>query len=257
MKRFNQRNPTEINLFRTLAYGEGIISREQFLSIANRTILSRYRTEGYLKQASNAAKGVFQITDKFKKAYLHQIDPSHKFSGSGSVQHSTALNQTIAALPAGVKLTGGKEIQADFDRFKATKEYQKVIAELRQQARADLAERRQAVTDTGTAQALRAYDDARRLYLQTLDEKKCCSTPDLQATFTHDQLEAFISTLSMTQDKTREQAIERLQSLLASTTAQELTVCIEIITGSYGSLEIQAKETYSAVTQTEIIYISA
>lgn len=254
MKRFNERNPTEMNLLRTLAYGEGIISKEQFLSIANRTMFSRYRTEGYLKQAPNAAKGVFQITEKFCKQYRHQIEPTHRFSGSGSVRHSAGLNAAIQALPKGVTLTTGKQIQTDFERFKNISQYENAIADQREQIKAKLDRAEQAALTDKSAQTLRAYEDIKRLYGQMQNETKCCSTPDLQATFTRDQLQEYIN---QERGHAPEQTIDRLEALLLTSTDYEITVAIEIVTGSYGSLDIAAKETYSTVTQTPIIYFRA
>lgn len=251
MKRFNEKNPTEMALVRVLAYGEGIISKQQLLSLANRTMLSRYRTEGYLKQAPNAEKGVFQVTEKFCKQFRHQIDPTHKFSGSGSTRHSAALNQAIAALPQGAALTTGKQIQADFDRYKTTAAYQTAITDQRERARAALAQAAKAALADKSAPTLLAFDDAKRLYEQMQNDSKCCSTPDLIATFTPDQLRAY---LEQERGHAPERSLDRLEALL-SNPAQEITVAIEIVTSSYGSLDIVAKETYSAVTQTPILYI--
>ena len=92
MFRFNHHNPTERELVRLLAFGEGIISREQFLETANRTMLSRFRTAGLIKQKPDAEKGVFQITDKFKQAYLQQVNPEHRFSGSGAPSSPTVID---------------------------------------------------------------------------------------------------------------------------------------------------------------------
>lgn len=129
--------------------------------------------------------------------------------------------------------------------------YQTAITDQRERARAALAQAAKAALSDKSAPTLRAFDDAKRLYEQMQSDSKCCSTPDLIATFTPDQLRAYIQ---QERRHTPERSLDRLEALL-SNPAQEITVAIEIVTSSYGSLDIVAKETYSAVTQTPILYI--
>ena len=61
-KKFNIHNPTEMRLVNVLAHGEGLITRDDFVGLSNKTMLSRYKTEGYIREAKNAEKGVYEIT---------------------------------------------------------------------------------------------------------------------------------------------------------------------------------------------------
>lgn len=267
---FNTHNPTEVNLLRVLAYGEGIISRDQFLEISNKTMLSRYIKAGYLKQAPNAEKGIYQTTPKFQRDYRRQIDPQHQFSGSGSATHSGGLNFAIALIPGGAKLQTGQEIKREFDRFRKTGEYRRALSRIQAREYEALKDARAAIQEAkgahDVAYANYQLNAAQARYDLANDERRACSSPDLSITLTREQLEDWRGNLgnyylnkdglSHRQMTLLHQTITRLQEL-EKTTDREITICLEIITGSYGPVEICQKENYVETTGANLVYLSA
>ncbi len=267
---FNTHNQTELNLLRVLAYGEGIISRDQFLEISNKTMLSRYIKAGYLKQAPNASKGVFTTTAKFQKDYRRQIEPQHQFSGSGSATHSGGLNFALTLIPEGARLQTGQAIKGEFDRFRKTGEYHRALSKIQEREYEALKQARAAMQEaTGAhdiAYANYQLNAAQARYDLASDERRTCSAPDLSITLTHDQLEEWRGNLgnyylnkdglSYRQMTLLHQTVQRLHEL-ERTTSGEITVCLEIITGSYGPIEIAQKENYAETTGANLVYLSA
>lgn len=261
---FNVHNPTEMAVLRKLAYGEGIITREQFLNLGNRTMLSKYRTAGLVRQMPNAKEGVFQITDKFKTEYTRRIDPNHKFSGSGSPTHAAVLYEALGFIPASAQLTTGQQLKEDFDRFQQTRAYIEATREIRnryQDERAAAIEAYHSAQAADRAAAFDRYHTAEQLCKMD----KLCSTPDLAVTLTAGEVDSLITDLanyylnapqlSDGQTWAYGQAIRTLQEVQASG-AETVTVYIEAITDSYGNLEIEQKENFSAVMGAPIIYFS-
>lgn len=262
---FNEKNPTEMNIVRILAHGEGIITQEDFISVTNKTMFSRYKSQGYLVKAKNAAPGTYQITGKFKRDFCRQIEPQHKFSGSGSPTHARGLNRAIHLLPTGAKLTTGQELKQDFEKFRKTATYHQALAEIQKRTLAEL----QKVEAQAAADKSRNYTyelrAARSSYELACDSRGACSSPDLAATMSHQDLEDFRGELcnyylnnDMSKNKLYllHQAITKLQHL-ENTTKGEVTVHIEIVTGSYGSVEIEQKENYEETTGSFLILLPA
>lgn len=261
---FNVKNPTEMNIVRLLAYGEGIITKDDFISVANKTMFSRYKTKGYLVKAKNAAPGTFQITGKFKRDFCRQFEPRHKFSGSGSSVHSRGLNRAINFIPPGAKLTTGQELKQDFEKFRKTAAYHQALAEIQKRTLGEL----QKVETQAAADKSRDYTyelRAARSSYELASSRDACSSPDLAATMSHQDLEDFRGALcnyyinnDMSQRKLYllHQAITKLQRL-EDTTKGEVTVHIEIVTGSYGAVEIEQKENYEETTGSFLILLPA
>ena len=266
MFRFNHHNPTERELVRLLAFGEGIISREQFLETANRTMLSRFRTAGLIKQKPDAEKGVFQITDKFKQAYLQQVNPEHRFSGSGSQTHSAILQSAIKMLPLSAELTSGQALKVELDQYQRSLDYYRQEAMLRENYRQEREQARgevvQANTPMGRYDALTRYNYYNKLY----NLEKLVSSADLKVSLTANQLDELLTTLhdrhlnnERLTERQREfthQAITTLQAVQASMTTNTVEILIEAITDNYGRLELEQKENCSVVMNTPIIYFA-
>lgn len=266
MFHFNRHNPTEREIVRLLAYGEGIISREQFLETGNRTMLSRFRTAGLIKQKPDAPKGVFAITDKFRQAYLQQINPAHSFSGSGSLIHAQILQNALKLVPPTAELTSGQTLKTELERYQKTTEYHRKEAEIREhyrqareQARTEVV---QARTPMDRYDALTRYNDMNRFY--SMD--KLVSAPDLKVALTSSQLDDLLTALHhrhLNDDRLTERqrecthdAIRTLQQVQANMTESTVEVCFEAITDNYGRTDLQAKENYSITMSAPILYFA-
>ena len=266
MFRFNPHNQTERELVRLLAYGEGIISKEQFLETANRTMLSRFRTAGLIKQKPDADKSVFQITDKFKQVYLQQVNPEHKFSGSGSPTHAAILQNAIKMIPTSAELTSGQALKVELDQYQRSVDYHKQEAMLRESYRQEReqakGEAAQASTLMDRYDALTRYNHYNKLY----NMEKLVSSADLKVSLTANQLDELLTALhdrhlndERLTERQREctlHAIRTLQAVQQTTTESTITILVEAITDNYGRMELEQKENCSVVLNTPIIYFA-
>lgn len=264
MYHFNLRNPTETGLLRVLSYGEGIITRDQFLETANRTLLSKYRTNGLIKQKPDAPKGVFQTTDKFQRLYLQQVNPEHHFSGSGSMNHSSVLYETLKLLPQDAPLISGQTLKAELEQAQKSMEYQRKEIELRERYKderdAASVQLRHAQNLMQRYEALNRYNEANKLY----SRENLCSAADLKVTLNRDQLDELLTRfhdryrndeLTQRQERFTYHAIQQLQQLQASGT-ETVEIFVECVTDSYNNIQIQEKLATSFVLDTPIIFVS-
>lgn len=264
---FNIHNPTELAVLRQLAYGEGIITKAQFLELANRTMLSKYRTAGLIRQMPNAREGVYQITDKFKSEYLRRIDPTHKFSGSGSPTHAAALYEALTFIPKTAELITGQALKDHFARYQRTVGYHQQAQTIREDYQAQRQEAKAALAAASPDQKAAALDRYRAAdQLCRLDDD-LCSTADLAMRVSREEIDTLLTDIGnrylnddhMTQRQAWacSHAIRTLQAVQDSMTEQTAVIMVEAITDSYGRLEIEQKENYSAVMHTPIIYFAA
>ena len=266
MFHFNQHNPTEREIVRLLAFGEGIISKELFLETANRTMLSRFRTAGLIKQKPDSGKGVFTITEKFKQAYLQQVNPDHRFSGSGSQNHAAILQDALKLIPPAAKLTSGQTLKTELERYQKTADYQRKEGEIREQYRQAREHARTEIAQTRTPmdryEALSSFNHYNKLY----NMDKVVSAPDLKMTLTASQLDELLTALHnrhLNDDRLTERqrectrdAIRTLQQVQATMTETTVEICVEAITDNYGRIELETKENCSAVLNMPILYFA-
>lgn len=266
MFRFNRHNPTEREVVRLLAYGEGIITKERFLSVSNRTMLSRFRTAGLLKEKPDAEKGVFQITDKFKQAYLQQIDPDMRFAGSGSVTHSAIVQDALRLIPSTATLTSGEAIKRELEQYQKTADYHNREADLRawykQERERAKEELRQAQTPMGRYEALDRYNFSNRFF----NSDKLVSAPDFKAELTSGEIDQMLSSLmdryynderlTEREQKFTHEAIRTLQQAQTSMTGATVTIFFEAVTGNYQQMQIEQKENCSIILGAPIVYFA-
>lgn len=261
---FNKNNKTEMQIIRVLGNSEGIISREQFLQISNRTMLSRYINKGLLTQVKNAEKGVYQITAKFKREYMREIDPKQSFSGSGSLAHSSGLNTAISLLPRTSELKTGQAIKREFDSYRKTPQFQISLTKLQERYYKDLQEIRAKPQTENRAYNGFILNRAENSYKMIMDERKAFSTPDIGAIMTLEELSSFRDNLveyhashrlSERKNELLRETISKLREMERSY-SQPVQVHIEIVTGSYGNVEIQQKENWAASTGNEVLFLS-
>lgn len=261
---FNKNSKTEMQIVRVLGNSEGIISREQFLQLSNRTMLSRYISKGLLSQVKNAEKGVYQITAKFKREYTREIDPKQAFSGSGSLTHSTGLNTAISLLPKTSELRTGQAIKKDFESYRKTPQFKIALANLQDRYYRNLQEVKS--TQQGSNHAYNGFilNRAENSYRIIMDERKAFSTPDIRATMTLDELRIFRDNLLEyhSSHKLSERKNQLLKETVSKLNQMERNYCspvhvyIEIVTGSYGNVEIQQKENWADSTGNEVLFLS-
>lgn len=271
MRKFNIKNPTEMKILHILAYGEGVIHRDDFIKYSNKTLLSRYKTAGLLKPYPAGEKGLYQITEQFKQAFRQQIDPDHKFSGSHAPDHASGVNRVLSQFPTQAQLKSGCELQWEhrLEQLNAHSPYHaraSHLLHLNQQA----FYKAQAALDAAQNQSQRAFlleqrEQARQKLAQSANLQNRCSTPDLAVTLTRDQLCDFLQRQreeweqprSRFQQELYQRSIQRMEQLVSS--AQPVvTLFIEIVTDNYGRDDIQAKENWSYCTENSpIVYIPA
>lgn len=266
---FNKRNATEMRVVRVLGHSEGIISREQFLQLSNRTMLSRYINNGLLAQVKNAEKGVYQITPKFKSTFRKEIEPRHQFSGSGSLKHSAGLITAISLLPQKSELTTGQAIKKDFDRYRKTVQCQMALSKIQERNLQKLEETRaqiETIAQQNKACATYLLNQATSSYKLSLDEHKAFSTPDIKATMTLEDLRGFRENLieysrthelSVRKDYLLKQTVSKLNQMERNYyNSGPVSLCIEIVTGSYGNVEIEQKENWAEATGSDLVFLS-
>lgn len=268
---FNKHNETEMRLINVLAHSEGLISREDFVHISNKSLLSRYKAAGYIEQAKTAGKNVFQITELFKREYCKQIDPFHRFSGSHSFGHSSGLNRVLSHLPVDASIQTGSEILREFNamlRDNNNSIYAR-LSEIQTNCQSKLFDAQQiysaAKTPLEQATALAEVHKLEHSYQQLTDEQNRWSIPDVRVSMEREQLKELI-------DRTQEHyeqcqcsdfqrqlyniGLTRMNELYA-TGESKVELNIEIITNQYGPDDIQAKEVWAeCCNTTPIIYIS-
>lgn len=266
MFKFNTHNPTEREVVRLLAYGEGIITRERFLSVSNRTMLSRFRAAGLLKEKPDAEKGVFQITDKFKQAYLRQIDPDMRFAGSGSITHSAIVQDALRLIPSTASLTSGEAIKRELEEYQKTADYHSREADLRtwykQECEKAKEELRQAQTPMDRYEALDRHNFCNRFS----NSDKLVSAPDFKAELTSGEIDQMLSSLmdryynderlTEREQKFTHEAIRTLQQAQTCMTGTTVTIFFEAVTDNYGRVELEQKENCSIILNTPIVYFA-
>ena len=271
-RQFNQKNPTEMGIVRMLAYGEGLIHKEDFIKYANKTLLSRYKTAGLVEEYKGGEKGLLQITDQFKRAYREQIDPKHTFSGSHAPNHASGLNRVLSQLSGNAPMKSGSQLQWELKSMTLcdtnpyyTRSHELIMRNREEIAKAEAAYQA-AATDQERAARLEALEFAKQKHTQAMLRNRRCSIPDLAVTLTRPQLESFIEQQREYYDRCicpdfqrdlYEESIRRMEQLAASE-RPTVTLNIEIITDNYGRMDIQAKENWSFCTDGgPVIYIPA
>lgn len=271
-KKFNTHNETEMRLVNVLAHGEGLIDRDEFVRLSNKTMLSRYKSEGYIQEARNAGKGVYEITERFKREYCAQLDPFHRFSGSHSPTHSAGVNRVLSYLPSGVHIQTGSEIQAEFTTLLQASSHPAYnrVSEILYLCREHLAETKLALesakTDVERAALTAEADRLNARCARLMNVKERWSTPDLRVTLERDQLKELLDRAeehyqsyhcSDFQKYFYDLGIKRMMELYASG-EREITLNIEITTSNYDWMDVDAKEVWSeCCNTTPIIYIAA
>lgn len=271
-KRFNVHNETEMHLVSVLANGEGLIHRDEFVHLSNKTMLSRYKAEGYIQEARNAGKGFYEITERFKREYCAQLDPFHRFSGSHSPTHSAGVNRVLSYLPSGVHIQTGSEIQSEFNTILQAGSHPVYtrMSEILHLCREHLTETKLALeaakTDIQRAELTAEVDRLNARHCRLMNIRTRWSTPDLRVTLERDQLKTLIDRVEEHYDEFHGSdfqkhfynlGITRMMELYASG-EREITLNIEITTSNYDWMDVDAKEVWSeCCNTTPIIYIAA
>ncbi|MBP1736944.1 MAG: hypothetical protein H6Q60_825 [Oscillospiraceae bacterium] len=271
-KRFNLKNPTEVRLLKILAYGEGIITKDQFLTTANKTMLSKYQAANLIAPMPNAPKGVYQVTKKFQALYREQVEPNHHFSGSGSVPHSTALNEILHLVPTDTNITTGQELKRELSQFRNTALYEQRLGDLFEQAlrHVDACDHRLTENIGGEKEDECLFNliDAQKMLDQINHPARRCSPADLMLTFNNnDQFVEFYSEiytlyqnsqgLTERQQRLFTETLQTLDELEKRPVSAGISLCVEIVTANYSFLDIEQKQSYSYLKGRDIIYIPA
>ena len=97
MLTFKNHSILEWEIIRILAYCGGI-SKKHFLETSDQTTLAKYITKGLIKECPDTEPDFYQITDKFKRAYL-SLDPSHTFLPVESTAITAILYNALKLIP--------------------------------------------------------------------------------------------------------------------------------------------------------------
>lgn len=266
MYHFNLHNSTEMEVLRHLAFGDGIITKDQFLSISTKTMLSRYKSAGLIEQRKNAEKNIFQITNRFKSLYLKQIDPDHRFACSGSKSHSAVLFDAINVIPKTATITTGQTLKEEFQKFQKTTEYFTRTAEIQKNYQNKIMQLSATVSNTA-ASFLDRCNAMIELKQQTTFSKmeSLCSTADLRISVTREEISQMLEELTnrhLNYDLTPKHerfllhSINTLQHVQENMTTERVDILVEAITDTYGAVQIEQKFNISYVLDTPIIFIT-
>lgn len=249
------------------------MSRQDLLAIGNKDILYQLKNSGYIKESTD---GIFQGTRKLHNQ-MNKLDGS-TFSKSNSPEHSAKILNSAKLLPKQVISEGrfqtGTDLQQQYQKTKHQKEYQEALRQEREALRGRMNEL------TSLHREFQRSEEARAEKLQeafnycsakeslersmTLLKENQFSPPDYSVELSQPEGEAYLDSLTKYRDTLEEyskdyslynEAIEKLSCLITQSDGS-FTVGIELVTNSYGSLDMEKHFLYEQLTKQTVLYLT-
>jgi hypothetical protein len=272
-RQINFNNPKTMNTIRYLQLSENRLSRQDLLTIGNKDILYQLKNGGYIKES---AGGIFQGTSKLH-THMKKLDGS-SFSKSNSPEHSAKILNSAKLLPKQVISEGrfqtGTDLQQQYQKMKHHKEYQEALKQEREALQGRInglssLHREFQRSEENRAEKLQEafnYRSAKEALERsmTLLKENQFSPPDYAVELTKSEGEDYLDSLSRYRDSLEEhsrdyslytEAVEKL-SCIISQSEGSFTVGIEIITNSYGSLDMEKHSLYEQLTHQTVLYLT-
>lgn len=273
-------NKSEMKVLTALVNSERYISKDTFLSMGSKAMLSRWTKAGYIEESKT---GFLKATDAFYKEARYRTTPAIKTSGSGSPIHSQGIVNAIRLLPSSLPfqdksgerlIQNSQEVKDSFREWRTGAgryEYEKRDAEIRQEwkeapSRAENALNEAKALGDGKAyaDAMRAYQEAVRLAERAETEQSVVSTPDLTVKMTASEMIEYAENLrghgeEMSQWRNREaytKAAERLEQIASSISGGgRVEIAVEITTEHYSGVDIATHAAYAEMQGAEVIFV--
>ncbi len=271
-RQINFNNPKTMNTIRYLQLSENRLSRQDLLAIGNKDIFYQLKNGGYIKEAG----GIFQGTSKLHN-YMKKQDGS-TFSKSNSPEHSAKILNSAKLLPKQIISEGrfqtGTDLQQQYQKTKNQKEYQEALRQEREALKGRMNElsslhREFQRSEEAKAEKLqeafnyRSAKDTLERSMNLLKENQF-SPPDYAVELTKSEGEAYLNNLMSYRDSLEgyskdyslyTKAIEKLSCLIAQSDGS-FTVGIELVTNSYGSLDMEKHFLYEQLTHQTVLYLT-
>ena len=223
-----------------------------------------------------SAGGIFQGTSKLHN-YMKKQDGS-TFSKSNSPEHSAKILNSAKLLPKQVILDGrfqtGCDLQQQYQKIKQQKEYQDALRQEREVLKGRMNEliflhRDFQSSETARSEKLLEAFNYRcsKEFLDrsmTLLKENQFSPPDYAVELSKSEGDVYLNNLMSYRDSLEEyskdyslytKAIEKLSYLIAQSDGS-FTVGIELVTNSYGSLDMEKHFLYEQFTHQTVIYLT-
>lgn len=264
--KLNWSNPKLVNMANMLHYSEGRLDKGKLIKEGTKTLFYQLKKGGYIMQAENS-KDIFKATDKLKRQYKEQINSKATWGGCGSSVHAQGMTQAVSLLPKAVieehRIKTEETLKEEFRAFKQTETYQERMAHEKQ------------VYETLENKALeglshRQFTEGQyelqieniRFLQNVIANERGLSVPDMEVTFTKEELGVFIGNLSERLDQAAnlreytyfKNAVQTLKAI-EITAEREVAIGIEVITKTYGEFEIQAKMNYATICNKVVILL--
>ena len=262
-----------MNVVRYMQLSENRLSRQDLLTIGNKDILYQLKNGGYIKES---AGGIFQGTSKLHN-YMKKQDGS-SFSKSNSPEHSAKIRNSAKLLPKQVISKGrfltGTDLQQQYQKIKRQKEYQEALRQERESLKGRINElaslhkefQRSEETRAEKLQEAFNYRSAKEALERsmTLLKENQFSPPDYAVELTKQEGESYLDSLTRYRDSIEEysrdyslytEAMEKLSYLITQSDGS-FTVGIELITNSYGSLDMEKHYLYEQLTHQTVLYLT-
>ena len=272
-RQINFNNPKTMNCIRYMQLSENRLSRQDLLSLGNKDIFYQLKNGGYIKESTG---GIFQGTSKLHN-YMKKQDGS-TFSKSNSPEHSAKILNSAKLLPKQVISEGrfqtGTDLQYEYQKIKHQKEYQEALRQEREALKGRMNElcslhrefqRSEEVRAEKLQEAFnyRSAKEALERSMALLKENQF-SPPDYAIELSKAEGEAYLDNLTRYRDSLEEhskdyslysEAVEKLSCLITQSEGS-FTVGIEIVTNSYGSLDMEKHYLYEQFTQQTVLYLT-
>ena len=260
----NWKNKTLERLANSLHYSEGRMSKENIIAIGTKTLFYQLKKGGYIKEVSNS-KGVFKVTDKFKRQYNTHIHPETRWGGSGSNYHAEGMHQVIKMLPTQVveehRIQTEEMLKEQFKRERITKDYNERLVGLKESYSLQREELVQAFQKGEISRGEYVLQEESIHFQESvLESENPVSVADLSVQLHKEEIEVFRETLlsraqeDIANQRIWENAAAQLQHI-EYTTQEQVEVCIEVITEQYSSAHIQTKLNYQTLCQKLVILV--
>lgn len=261
----NNRVQTVINY---LQLAENKMSREDFIKLGTKDIFYQFKKNNYIQESS---KGIFQATKKLRDKIEKQT--GSQFGKGSSVQHSKKILEVSKRIPKEIitnrDFKTGTEIEKRFNQFKSTGEYKyRIEAMLKSyidkieslnqhhfyvQNSNTISSREKLKENVNYHSALYGLERSASIL-----KDNPCSIPDFCFNATRGQAEQFIENLKdwgVSTHTNTDKAISTIKQILETSTEQVFNLQIEIITNSYGSVDMERHYNFETITNTKVIYI--
>ena len=261
----NLHNPKQVEVINLFALSEGRLSKSTIMEHSNKDVFYRMVNGGYIKETVKGS-GMFKATSKLKQ--LTESSTGVSYSNGCSNNHSQIMTKAASMLPRQVvmegRFEGQNQIKTDFEKYKSTDDYKNGIKQLRNSAAINLEEVRNRISENMDSQerinCIKDLDIATTKYEIAMGDNPCF-TPDMMIQVTPDEVEELISVFEdrladagRKEEMFLQENIEKLQTILME--EQEIyEIGMEIVTSSYGTVEIEMHRNYEILTSKQVLYI--